>query len=62
MEYVFGTTLVCHESDDAKKVTFHKGINTRTVTKEGDLFDPVGTLQGGSKPEGTPILLFCFID
>jgi structural maintenance of chromosome 2 len=52
MEYVFGNTLVCHESDDAKKVTFHKNINTRTVTKEGDLFDPSGTLSGGSRPEG----------
>eukprot|EP01126_Amoeba_proteus_P002161 TRINITY_DN10677_c0_g1_i2.p1 TRINITY_DN10677_c0_g1~~TRINITY_DN10677_c0_g1_i2.p1 ORF type:complete len:678 (-),score=174.08 TRINITY_DN10677_c0_g1_i2:1235-3268(-) len=56
IEYVFGTTLVCHSSDDAKQVTFHKTIKTRSVTIEGDLFDPVGTLTGGSKPEGSNLL------
>jgi structural maintenance of chromosome 2 len=52
MQYVFGSTLVCQTSDDAKKVTFHKSINARSVTREGDLFDPAGTLSGGSRPEG----------
>lgn len=53
IEYVLGTTLVCFNGDDAKRVTFHKDVKTRTVTTEGDLFDPAGTLTGGSKPTGT---------
>ncbi|NWI86863.1 SMC2 protein, partial [Pitta sordida] len=48
MEYVFGTTLVCNNMDSAKKVAFDKRIMTRTVTVDGDVFDPQGTLHGGS--------------
>ncbi|NXH80822.1 SMC2 protein, partial [Edolisoma coerulescens] len=48
MEYVFGTTLVCNNMDNAKKVTFDKRIMTRSVTLDGDVFDPQGTLHGGN--------------
>ncbi|NXR04988.1 SMC2 protein, partial [Sagittarius serpentarius] len=48
MEYVFGTTLVCNNMDNAKKVTFDKRIMTRSVTIDGDMFDPQGTLHGGN--------------
>ncbi|NXV50239.1 SMC2 protein, partial [Uria aalge] len=48
MEYVFGTTLVCNNMDNAKKVTFDKRIMTRSVTLDGDTFDPQGTLHGGN--------------
>ncbi|NWT01268.1 SMC2 protein, partial [Mionectes macconnelli] len=48
MEYVFGTTLICNNMDNAKKVTFDKRIMTRTVTLDGDVFDPQGTLHGGN--------------
>ncbi|NWZ65042.1 SMC2 protein, partial [Acrocephalus arundinaceus] len=48
MEYVFGTTLVCSNMDNAKKVTFDKRIMTRSVTLDGDVFDPQGTLHGGN--------------
>ncbi|NXE78498.1 SMC2 protein, partial [Cochlearius cochlearius] len=48
MEYVFGTTLICNNMDNAKKVTFDKRIMTRTVTLDGDMFDPQGTLHGGN--------------
>lgn len=43
--------------ETAKKVTFHPKIKTRSVTNEGDLFDPSGTLTGGSKPTITSILI-----
>ncbi|NWT21767.1 SMC2 protein, partial [Cardinalis cardinalis] len=57
MEYVFGTTLVCNNMDNAKKVTFDKRIMTRTVTLDGDVFDPQGTLHGGSaSSQAAPIL------
>ncbi|NXN83647.1 SMC2 protein, partial [Bombycilla garrulus] len=48
MEFVFGTTLVCNDMDNAKKVTFDKRIMTRSVTLDGDVFDPQGTLHGGN--------------
>ncbi|NXS82230.1 SMC2 protein, partial [Erpornis zantholeuca] len=57
MEYVFGTTLVCNNMDNAKKVTFDKRIMTRSVTLDGDVFDPQGTLHGGSaSSQAAPIL------
>ncbi len=49
MEYVFGSAIVCENSDIAKAIAFDKSIRTRTVTLEGDTYDPSGTLTGGSK-------------
>jgi structural maintenance of chromosome 2 len=48
MEYVFGTTIVCDSLATAKAVAFDKGVRARTVTLEGDSFEPQGTLTGGS--------------
>ncbi|NXG01404.1 SMC2 protein, partial [Sakesphorus luctuosus] len=56
MEYVFGTTLICNNMDNAKKVTFDKRIMTRSVTLDGDVFDPQGTLHGGASSQAAPIL------
>ncbi|XP_010017174.1 PREDICTED: structural maintenance of chromosomes protein 2 [Nestor notabilis] len=56
MEYVFGTTLICNNMDTAKKVTFDKRIMTRSVTLDGDTFDPQGTLHGGASSQAAPIL------
>ena len=41
MRYVFGNTLICNDSASAKRVTFDKTIRQRTVTLEGDVFDPM---------------------
>jgi structural maintenance of chromosome 2 len=57
MEYVFGNTIVCRTSDDAKRVTFHKDIKARTVTYNGDSFDPAGTLTGGAQTSNGSMLL-----
>ncbi|KAK2521489.1 Smc2 [Columba livia] len=63
MEYVFGTTLVCDNMDIAKKVTFDKRIMTKSVTLDGDVFDPQGTLHGGNcwfySYNNTVCLLIC---
>ncbi|XP_030049611.1 structural maintenance of chromosomes protein 2 [Microcaecilia unicolor] len=56
MEYVFGTTLVCDNMNNAKKVTFDKRIMTKTVTLGGDTFDPQGTLSGGARSQSASIL------
>ena len=55
MLYVFGSMIVCSDRDAARKVCDE--LNLKTVTLEGDLFDPSGTLTGGSrKPSGESLL------
>ncbi|KRY08260.1 Structural maintenance of chromosomes protein 2 [Trichinella patagoniensis] len=56
IDHVFGTTLVCTNSEMAKTVCFDKGVRARTVTLDGDVFSPLGTLTGGSKPSGGYLL------
>eukprot|EP00814_Leptocylindrus_danicus_P018595 CAMPEP_0116014120 /NCGR_PEP_ID=MMETSP0321-20121206/6105_1 /TAXON_ID=163516 /ORGANISM="Leptocylindrus danicus var. danicus, Strain B650" /LENGTH=1213 /DNA_ID=CAMNT_0003483745 /DNA_START=355 /DNA_END=3996 /DNA_ORIENTATION=- len=46
MEYVFGSSLVVDGMDAANKIC--DATKTRTVTLEGDVYDPSGTISGGS--------------
>ena len=48
IEHVFGGTFVCNLLEDAKRVTFDSKIQTRTVSLAGDVFEPSGTLTGGT--------------
>jgi len=56
MKFVFGSTMVCDTPETAKQVTFHPNVRVRTVTKDGDVYDPSGTLTGGSAPKGGALL------
>ncbi|KAF5124390.1 hypothetical protein DV452_000230 [Geotrichum candidum] len=53
MEYVFGNTLICADAESAKKVAFDPSVRVKTVTLEGDIYDPMGTLSGGSNSSGS---------
>lgn len=61
MEYAFGGFFVAVDAATAKAVTFAPGVRAPCVTLEGDMFDPAGTLEGGSAPAGAagalPLLL-----
>ncbi|KAF2149959.1 SMC2-like protein [Myriangium duriaei CBS 260.36] len=57
MEYVFGSTLVCEDAETAKKVTFDPSVRMKSVTLEGDVYDPSGTLSGGSAPQSSGVLV-----
>ncbi|KAI1342336.1 RecF/RecN/SMC N terminal domain-containing protein [Xylariaceae sp. FL0016] len=57
MEYVFGNTLVCHDAETAKRVTFDPNVRMRSITLEGDAYDPSGTLSGGSSPNSSGVLV-----
>mmetsp|Transcript_50030 Transcript_50030/g.160046 ORF Transcript_50030/g.160046 Transcript_50030/m.160046 type:complete len:1214 (-) Transcript_50030:205-3846(-) len=57
MRYVFGGMLVCDTPETAKQVSFHPNVRVKSVTKEGDLYDPAGTITGGSAPKGGNILM-----
>lgn len=47
MRHVFGRTLLVEALADAQRVTFDPRVRLRSVTLEGDVFDPAGTLSGG---------------
>jgi len=57
MEYVFGSTLICADAETAKRVTFDPSIRMKSVTIEGDVYDPSGTLSGGSAPQSSGVLV-----
>lgn len=57
MAYVFGNVFVCKDKESAKAVTFNKSIGVKSVTLEGDVYDPSGTLSGGAAPSGSGVLV-----
>lgn len=57
MEWIFGSTFICDDAQTAKAITFNKNIRAKSVTLDGDVYDPHGTLSGGSKPNSSGILI-----
>lgn len=56
MKYIFGGAFICKNGRIASKVTFDPKIRTKSVTLDGDVFDPAGTLTGGSRKSNGSIL------
>mmetsp|Transcript_63420 Transcript_63420/g.148497 ORF Transcript_63420/g.148497 Transcript_63420/m.148497 type:complete len:1202 (-) Transcript_63420:188-3793(-) len=56
MKFVFGPYMVCDTAETAKMLTFHPNVRVRTVTRDGDSYDPAGTITGGSAPKGGNLL------
>uniref|UniRef100_A0A7M5XBT0 SMC hinge domain-containing protein n=2 Tax=Clytia hemisphaerica TaxID=252671 RepID=A0A7M5XBT0_9CNID len=56
MKFVFGSSFVAADLNSAKKVAFDPNVKTRTVTLDGDVFDPSGTLSGGARRQQQSIL------
>ncbi|KAI8920694.1 SMCs flexible hinge [Entophlyctis helioformis] len=57
MDYVFGSTLLCKDPATAKLVAFDNGVRMRSVTLDGDLYEPNGQLTGGSRSSSAGALL-----
>ncbi|OCH89946.1 condensin complex subunit SMC2 [Obba rivulosa] len=58
MSFVFGDTLICDDAETAKLVTFSPQVGgARSVTLDGDVYDPSGTLSGGSAPSSNGTLI-----
>ena len=58
MSYVFGDTFICDDAATAKLVTFSAEVGgAKSVTFDGDVYDPSGTLSGGSTPSSSGILI-----
>lgn len=56
IEYVFGSTIVCDTLEAARKVAFDPSVRSRAVTLDGDVCDPSGVLEGGSRSRGKSVL------
>ena len=57
MEYVFGGVFVCKDKETANLIAFDKNIRTKCITVDGDVYDPSGTLTGGSSNSNNQSLL-----
>lgn len=49
MQHVFGNAIICSNNKIAELITFDPLIRCRTITLDGDTFDPSGTITGGSR-------------
>lgn len=56
MQHAFGNAFVCQDIQAAQKVAFSRDISCRGISLQGDDFSPAGTLTGGSRGKGTPLL------
>lgn len=57
MQYIFGNTFICQDPQTAKTITFSNEVRTRSITFEGDTYDPEGNLSGGSRRTSFSVLL-----
>ncbi|KAI9507224.1 condensin complex subunit SMC2 [Russula earlei] len=55
--FVFSDTLICDDPASAQAVTFSREVGVRSVTLEGDVYEPSGTMSGGAAPSGSGVLV-----
>ncbi|KAI8447906.1 hypothetical protein BY996DRAFT_6617876 [Phakopsora pachyrhizi] len=49
--------MICPDARTAKEVTFDQKVSMKSVTQDGNIYNPSGTLSGGSKPSTSGILI-----
>ena len=57
MAFVFSDTLICDDAASAQAVTFARNVSVRSVTLDGDVYEPSGTMSGGAAPSGSGVLV-----
>ncbi|CAH7676328.1 SMCs flexible hinge, partial [Phakopsora pachyrhizi] len=57
IKFVFGNKMICPDARTAKEVTFDQKVSMKSVTQDGNIYNPSGTLSGGSKPSTSGILI-----
>ncbi|KAI9457325.1 condensin complex subunit SMC2 [Lactarius psammicola] len=55
--FVFNDTMICDDAQSAQAVTFARNVGVRSVTLEGDVYEPSGTMSGGAAPSGSGVLV-----
>ncbi|KAI8451537.1 hypothetical protein BY996DRAFT_6585229 [Phakopsora pachyrhizi] len=49
--------MISPDAQTAKEVTFDQKVSMKSVTQDGNIYNPSGTLSGGSKPSTSGILI-----
>ncbi|KAI8445807.1 hypothetical protein BY996DRAFT_6423531 [Phakopsora pachyrhizi] len=49
--------MICPDARTAKEVTFDQKVSMKSITQDGNIYNPSGTLSGGSKPSTSGILI-----
>ena len=57
MQNVFGDTLICTNMSVGKQVAYAGNVRKKTITLDGEVFNPSGTLSGGSRRDGNSSIL-----
>lgn len=57
MQYIFGNTFICNDPQTANLITFDPQIRARSITLDGDTYDPEGNLSGGSRRTSSSVLI-----
>ena len=55
--FVFNDTLIRDDAASAQAVTFARNVGVRSVTLDGDVYEPSGTMSGGAAPSGSGVLV-----
>ena len=55
--FVFNDMLICNDVASAQAGTFARNVGVRSVTLDGDVYEPSGTMSGGAAPSGSDVLV-----
>jgi len=55
--FVFNDTLICDDAASSQAVTFARNVGVRSVTLDGDVYEPSGTMSGGAAPSRPGVLV-----
>lgn len=47
MEWLFGEIFICVDNETASKISFDRSLKRKSVTLDGDVYDPSGVVAGG---------------
>lgn len=56
IKFVFGNSFICEDKESASKIAFDSRIGHKAVTLDGDVYEPSGTLSGGSSSSSGSVL------
>ncbi|CAH7666742.1 hypothetical protein PPACK8108_LOCUS1094, partial [Phakopsora pachyrhizi] len=57
IKFVFGNKLICPDHQTVKEVTFDQKFCMKSITQDGNIYNPSGTLSGSSKPSTLGIFI-----
>lgn len=55
--FMFNNTLICNDAATMQAVMFACNISIQSVTLDGDMYKPSGTMSGSAAPSGSGMLV-----